>query len=235
MILCGGRGERLRPLTDKIPKPLIKIGNQPVLEHLINILKRNKITEVFLATGFLGEKLEEYFEDGRKWGVNIFYSYEKRPMGGAGAIKLLEDKLDSTFAVLNGDVLTDLNFAKFARFHKEKKALASFIVHKSTHPYDSDLVAVDDDWRVTRFLGKPKRGPKFRNLTKSGAHIFEPEVLQYIPKNKKYSLEEQLLPDLVKKGLRVYAYYTEEYSHDMGTPERLAKVREDFKKGRTNL
>lgn len=234
VILCGGPGKRLRPLTDTIPKPLIKIGDKPVLEHLINVLKREGIGEIFLAVCYLGEKIEEYFGEGKKWGVKIVYSYEKKPAGGAGAIKLLEDKLDSTFAVLNGDCLTDLPFAKMAKFHQQKRGLATFLVHKTNHPYDSDLVEYDEDFLIKRFF-RPKPGDQFKPISKSGTHIFEPEVLKFIPKGKKYSLEKELIPKLIKEGQKIFAYYSEAYSHDMGTPERLEKVRGDFKEGKIKL
>lgn len=234
VILCGGRGTRLRPLTDKIPKPLIKIGDKPLLEHLVNLLKKHKVTEIYMAVSYLGEKIEKHFGDGKKWEVNIFYSYDKKPLGGAGAVKLLEDKLDSTFAVLNGDVLTDLDFRKMADFHYQKGGIASFIVHKTDHPYDSDLVEYDEDCLVKRFF-RPRPGDNFEPISKSGTHIFEPEVLKFIPMKKKYSLEKELIPDFLKKGEKLYAYYSEEYSHDVGTPERLVKVRNDFKKGKIRL
>lgn len=230
VILCGGRGVRLKPLTDKIPKGLIKIGGRPVLEHLVNVLKRSQVREIYLAISFLGKRIEQYFGNGRKWGVNIFYSYDRKPLGGAGAIKLLEKKLDATFAVLNGDVLTDLDFAKMAKFHHQKGGLGTFLVHKTDHPYDSDLVEFDDNFLVKKFF-RPKPGDKFTAISKTGTHIFEPQVFKYIPQNKKYSLEKELIPTLLLKGEKLYAYYSEEYSHDMGTRERLRKVREDFKKG----
>lgn len=198
VILCGGRGTRLQPLTDEIPKPLIKIGDKPLLEHLVNVLKRSGIKDIYMAVSYLGEQIERHFGDGTKWRVNIFYSYDQDPLGGAGAIKLLENKLNSTFAVLNGDVLTDLDFHKMAKFHCQKAGIASFLVHKTDHPYDSDLVEFDKDFLVKRFF-RPKPGDKFKPISKSGTHIFEPEVLKFIPKNKKYSLEKELIPDLLKK------------------------------------
>jgi mannose-1-phosphate guanylyltransferase/phosphomannomutase len=128
--------------------------------------------------------------------------------------------------------MTSINLDKMFQYHQQKKAQATFIVHKSSHPYDSELVDVDDNWQVKGFLNPPKPGDNFRNLTKSGTVIFEPEVLKYVPTNQIYSIEKELLPDLIQKKEPVFAYYSEEYSQDMGTPERLAKVRKDFQNGK---
>jgi len=231
VILCGGRGERLRPLTSKTPKPLIKIGGQPVLEHLINVLKKGGVEEIYLAVSYLGEKIEEYFQDGQKWGVKIYYSYDREPLGGAGAIKLLEKRLDVSFVVLNGDFLTNLNLIEMVNFHRQKRGTASFLVHRTNHPYDSDLVEYDDNFLVKRFF-RPKPGDKFKPVSKSGAHIFEPEVFKYIPMNKSYSLEKELIPELLKKGKKLYAFYNQAYSKDIGTWPRLKKARQDFRQGK---
>lgn len=234
VILCGGRGKRLRPLTDKIPKPMTKIGDKPLLEHLINLLREHGIIEIYLAVSYLGEKVEKYFTDGKKWGVKIFYSYDRKPLGGAGAIKLLERNFNSTFIVLNGDVITNLNLTKMAVFHKQKGGIGTISVHKTDHPYDSDIVECDKNFLVKRFF-RPRLGDKFKLISKTGTHIFEPKALKFIPKNKKYSLEEEWIPDLLKKGEKLYAYYSKEYSHDMGTPERLRKVRKDCKNEKIKL
>lgn len=231
-ILSAGLGTRLRPITNKIPKVLVKIGNKPVLEHLILLCKKQGIKDIIINLHHFPEKIKKYFGHGQKLGVNIIYSYEPKIMGGAGALKKVEKYLDKSFMVMNGDVITNLNLTRLINFHKKKAGICTFIVHKSDHPYDSDLVDVDDNWQVTKFIGKPKPDQKFKNLTKSGTHIFEPEVLKYIPKKKEYSLEGKLLPNLIKRGLPVFAYYTEEYSHDMGTHERLARVRKDYQEGK---
>ncbi|PIS09390.1 hypothetical protein COT75_01790 [Candidatus Beckwithbacteria bacterium CG10_big_fil_rev_8_21_14_0_10_34_10] len=228
-ILSAGLGTRLRPLTNKIPKVLVKIGDKPVLEHLVILCSQYGFKDIIINLHHFPNKVREYFGDGKKWGVKIVYSYEKTIMGGAGALKVAEKYLNETFFVLNGDVMTSLNLRKMAKFHKKNGGLGTFIVHQTDHPYDSDLVSYDKNFKVLKFF-RPKMGDKFKPVSKSGTHIFEPKVLKYIPQNIKYSLEKELIPDLLKKNKKLYVYYSNEYSKDMGTPERLKKVREDYEK-----
>jgi len=233
-ILSAGLGTRLRSLTNKIPKVLVKIGDKPVLEHLVILCVQHKISDIIVNLHYFPKKVKDHFKDGKKWRVKIIYSFEPEIMGGAGGLKWAEKYLSDTFFVLNGDVMTNLNLSKMAKFHQEKVkkgGIGSFLVHKTDHPYDSDLVDYDDDYLVKKFF-RPQPGDKFKPVSKSGTHVFEPEVLKYIPKNRKYSLEKELIPDLLRRGKKLYAYYSDEYSKDMGTPERLKQVRKDYETGK---
>lgn len=235
-ILCAGLGTRLRPLTNTIPKVMVKIGGKPVLEHLIILCKKHKIEEIIINLHYFPQKIKDYFKEGSKWQVKINYSFEPKIMGSAGALKKAENHLKGDdFFVLNGDGMTNLDLTKMWRFHREKGGVATFLIHPSDHPYDSSLVVVDDNWQIREFDKKVKPGDKFRNLTKSGTHIFKPGILKYIPAHKEYSLEKELIPQLVKKNLPLYGFYSEDYSHDMGTLERLKKVREDYKNGKIKI
>lgn len=235
-ILSAGLGTRLRPLTNDKPKVMVKIGGKPVLEHLIGLCQHHGFKDIILNLHYLPDVVTKYFGDGSKFGVKIQYSHEKDLiMGGAGALKYAEKLLkDDSFFVLNGDVMTNLNLAKMAKFHQEKKGIGSFIVHHTDHPYDSDLVEYDDNFLVKRFF-RPNLGDKVNPVSKSGTHIFEPEILKYIPKNTKYSLEKQLIPNLFKKDQKIYAYYSDEYSKDMGTHERLKQVKIDYDQNKISL
>lgn len=233
-ILSAGLGTRLRPLTNKIPKVLVEIGGKPVLEHLVILCAKHRILDIIINLHHFPKKIKGHFKDGKKWGVKITYSFEPEIMGGAGGLKWAEKYLSKTFFVLNGDVMTSLDLSKMAKFHLKKTrqgGVGSFLVHKTDHPYDSDLVDYDNDFLVRKFF-RPTKSDKFKPVSKSGTHIFEPEILKYIPKDKKYSLEKELIPDLIKKGRKLYAYYSNEYSKDMGTPERLIKVRKDYEAGK---
>lgn len=235
-ILSAGFGTRLLPITKKIPKVMIKIGGKSVLEHLIILCKKHKIEEIVINLHHLPEKIKDYFKDGSKWGVKIFYSFEPKIMGSAGALKKTKHNLkDDDFFVLNGDVMTDLNLSEMWKFHKEKKGIGTFLIHKSTHPYDSSILEVDQNWQIINFNKKVKPGKKYLNLSKSGTHIFKPEILAYIPENQPYSLEDELIPRLMVLKLPLYGYYSEDYSHDMGTLQRLKKVREDFRNGKIKI
>jgi NDP-sugar pyrophosphorylase family protein len=227
-ILSAGLGTRLKPLTDDKPKVMVKIGGKPILEHLIKLCAHHGFTDIIVNLHYLSDVVTQYFENGDKFGVNISYSHEKKIMGGAGALKHAQDLLkEEPFFVLNGDVITTLNLSKMAQFHQEKQGIGSFLVHQTDHPYDSDLVEYDDNFLVKRFF-RSQPGEKVNPISKTGTHIFKPEVLDYIPNNQKYSLEKQLIPDLLSKSKKLYAYYSDEYSKDMGTHERLKQVKIDY-------
>ena len=234
-ILAGGLGTRLKSLTSNQPKVMIKIGDKPILEHLVNLCVKHDFTDIIISLHHLPQPVTQYFADGKKFNARISYSIETKPMGGAGAIKHAENLLkDEAFFVLNGDVMTNINLTKMAKFHQQKKGLAAFLVHKTDHPYDSDLVEFDDNHLIKKFF-RPKPGDKFKPISKTGTHIFEPEVLDFIPPDIKYSLEKQLIPDLLQQGKKLYAYYSNQYSKDMGTPERLAQVRKDYEANKISI
>jgi len=234
-ILAGGLGTRLKSLTNNQPKVMIKIGDKPILEHLVNLCVKHNFTDIIISLFHLPKPVTQYFGNGKKLHARISYSIETKPMGGAGAIKYAEPLLkDDSFFVLNGDVMTCANLTKIAQFHQQKQGLATFLVHKTDHPYDSDLVEFDNNDLITKFF-RPQKGDKFKPTSKTGTHIFEPEVLDFIPPDIKYSLEKQLIPDLLKQGKKLYAYYSNEYSKDMGTSQRLTQVRKDFKDGKITI
>lgn len=233
-ILSAGLGTRLRPLTYRIPKVLVKIGGKPILEHLLNLCRRHDFRDIIVNLHHLPEKVVNYFQNGKKWGVRIRYSYEKKLLGGAGALKKVQNYLKKTFFVINGDLMTDLNLTKMADFHFKKKGLGCFFVHKTDHPYDSDLVEFGKNNLITNFF-RPSKGDKFKPFSKSGVHIFEPEILKYIPENKEYSLEKDLIPKMLKQKAKFFAFYSDDYAKDMGTWERLKEVRKDFAEGKIKI
>ncbi len=232
VILAAGLGTRLRPLTDNTPKVMIDIGGQPVLEHLVRLCRKHGILDIILTLGYLPRVIRNYFGNGEKFGVNIKYTLEKEMLGGAGVLRLANRYLFSEpFFVLNGDVLTDVDLGKMLNFHKSKGGLATYLVHRTDHPYDSDVVEFDNSFRIFRFF-RPKPDDLFTPLTKTGTHLFEPEVLNYIPESAYFSLEKDLTPRLLSENKNIYAFVSDAYSKDMGTPERLEKVRKDYKEGK---
>lgn len=231
-ILAGGMGSRLMPLTKDIPKVMVTIGDRPALEHIIRLCVRHDIKEIIIGLHYLPEKIQDYFEDGKKFHVNISYSYEPHMMGTAGAIKLASAFLcKEDFFVFNGDVMTNVDLQAMHIYHKNKGGLATVLVHPTDHPFDSDIVAYNQNFLVSHFF-RPRAGDVFRAISKTGTHIFRPEVLDFIPAGVEYSLEKQLLPDLLLKGQLLYAYYSDCYSKDMGTPSRLTQVIDDYKHGK---
>jgi len=230
-ILAGGLGTRLRLVTEDIPKAMVEIGGKPALEHLINLCFRHHITDIVIGVHHLSEKIRDYFGDGNTFNVSIKYSYEPQMMGDAGAMKHASALLgQDAFVVLNGDVITNVDLTAMAAFHKEKAGLGTFLVHSTDHPYDSDLVRYDRDFLITEFF-RPKPGDAFEPVSKSGTHMFQSSVLDFIPQGTGYSLGKELIPDLLSKKRPLYAYYSDCYSKDMGTLERLTQVQEDYQHG----
>ncbi len=234
IILAGGRGKRLGSFGKKIPKPLIKIGEKPVLEHQIVLLEKYGIKDIWLLLGYLGDEIKEYFGDGKKWDVNINYHQENKLLGTAGAIKTLEKEIREDFLVFSGDVMLDFNVQRFINYHRQKKEkIGSIIVHPNDHPFDSDLVEVDNSGKITSLLIRPHNpGTTFRNLSIASVFIFSAKIFKYITSQKKSDIEKDVLPLILKAKQKIYAYNTPEYLKDIGTPERLKKVNQDYLSGK---
>jgi len=234
VILAGGKGTRLASLAKHVPKPLLLVGEKPVLEHQIMLLKSYDVQEIWILVGHLGQRIKEYFKDGKQWSIKIRYVQEKEPRGTAGALKALEHIIQDDFLVLSGDVMLDFDIQRFITWHRSRqKSIASLVVHPSDHMLDSDLVDVDHAGKVTSLFLRPHQpGMAFRNLSIASAYIFSPDIFQYIPHGKKSDFEKDILPTLFTSGEMIFAYRTPEYIKDMGTPERLVRVRNDYASGR---
>jgi len=229
VILAGGKGTRLSKLIKNTPKPLIKIGGKPVIEHQILLLREYGIKEIWILLGFLGSQIKEYLKNGEKWDVNIHYCQEKKPLGTAGALKVLENEIKEDFLVLSGDVMLDFDLKRFISYHRKKNGIASIIVHPNDHPFDSDLVEVDKEGQVLSLLKRPHPSRlNFRNLSIASAYIFSPKIFKYTPLKIKSDIEKDILPLILKSKQKIYAYKTPEYIKDIGTPNRLMKVRKDY-------
>lgn len=230
-ILAGGKGTRLASVTGGLPKAMAPIGGVPVLEHLVRLLVRHGVTDIVLLLGYQPGPILTHFGDGSRFGARITTRVEPEPLGSAGGLKEGEDLLDEDFFLLNCDVMMDMDLEALFRFHRERGAVGTLVVHPNDHPHDSDLVSMDGQGRVTAFHAKPHApGIYHRNLVNAGAHVFSPAVFKFLEKGKKADLSKALFPKLVGGGL--YAYNTGEYLKDMGTPERLTKVDGDYRSGR---
>lgn len=237
VIVAGGRGTRLASLSKKVPKALIKIGDKPIIEHQILLLKEYGIKEICLLLGYLGDQIKNYLEDGKKWNVNVHYYQEKKPLGTAGGLKLLENEIKEDFLFLSGDIMLDFDIKRFIDWHQQKKdKIASIIVHPNDHPLDSDLVEVNKNEELSSLLIRPHcPGVFFRNLSIASVFIFSPNIFKYIPLAKKCDFEKDILPLILKAKEKVYAYNTPEYFKDIGNPERLAKVNQDYFLGKIKI
>jgi mannose-1-phosphate guanylyltransferase / phosphomannomutase len=236
--MTGGKGLRLKPLTFDIPKPLIPVKGKPILLHIVENAKKYGITDFIFCNGYLHEKLEQYFGNGEKLGVNITHSNEPEPLGTSGALAFAKQYInpDEPFLVFQGDVMNHLNITKFVEFHESKKAsgsLGTLVIHPSSHPQDSDIVEIDEDCKVTRIF-RPEKGAKegidFTNLCNAGAFILEPKILDYITEGEFAILEKITFNKVLNSDHNtLFGYNTEDYLKDMGTPERLEQV-EDYLK-----
>lgn len=232
VIMAGGKGTRISSVASDIPKPMIKIDGKPVLEREIECLREQGFTDLIITVSHLGSFIMDYFGDGETFGVNIEYFNEEVPLGNAGALFQLKDKLQEDFLLLNADAIFDVDFKRFVAYHKEKKAKVTLFTHPNNHPYDSGLIIADEQGRVEKWLTKEdERIGWYKNRVNAGLHVISPEILNQTITTPKVDLDRQLLKPLAGKGV-MYAYDSPEYVKDMGTPERYEAVCKDYSAGR---
>lgn len=231
VIMAGGKGTRIASVNAEVPKPMLEVCGKPILEHQIEVLKRQKLTDIILVIGYLGNVIRDYFQDGSKYGVHISYIEEKELLGTAGSFYYLKDIIQDDFFLLNGDLIFDVDLHRFMNFHKEKHALATLFTHPNNHPYDSGLIIANEDGTITKWIHKEEERGFLRNRVNAGIHIISPMVLERFTELKKTDLDREVLKPLIPSG-RVYAYDSPEYVKDMGTPERYRQVEQDLLKGR---
>jgi mannose-1-phosphate guanylyltransferase len=232
VILVGGEGTRLRPLTCNTTKAMVPVLNKPFLEHLLGYLKGHGITDIILAMSYLPQGIKDHFGDGSGLGVSLSYLVEEEPMGTAGAVKNAESYLDESFLMLNGDIFTDLDLTAMIGFHRQKKAAATIAVTPVEDPTAYGLIETNADGRITRFREKPSREEVTTNTINAGIYVLEPKVLAKIPPGKKVSIERETFQQLLEGGEPVYAYYSAAYWLDMGTPEKYLSLNHDLLLGK---
>jgi len=229
LILAGGKGTRLRPLTVYTPKPIVPICNRPFLLYQIDTLRRAGITDITLSLSYQPNKIEQLLGDGSDWGVKLKYTVEPQPMGTAGAFKFAEDLIRQLTVVFNGDILTDLDLKAVIREHNERKATATIVLTPVANPTAYGLVETESDGTIRRFLEKPKADEITCNTINAGTYILQPEVLDFIPAGEGYSFEYGLFPDLLQRKERFYAHVpARTYWIDIGTPERYLQAHQDL-------
>ncbi len=229
VVLVGGFGTRLRPLTLSVPKPMLPVGHVPIIQRLIANLVRGGVTEVTLALGFKPEPFLHAFPDGTCAGATLRYAVEPRPLDTAGAIRFAADAagIDDTFVVVNGDILTDLDIGALVAFHIDRAAQATLHVIAVDDPSSFGVVALDADGRVARFVEKPTPGTEPTNLINAGTYVLEPSVLDHIPAGQKLSIERSTFPAIVGTG-GLFAFATDDYWIDTGTPELYLQANLDI-------
>lgn len=231
VIMAGGRGTRISELFPDIPKPMIPVCGIPVLEREISSLKEQGFTDIILTVGYKAESIMQHFGDGRKYGVQIEYFVEKEPLGNAGALFRIKDKLTEDFLLLNADAMFNVDFNRFVKFHKAHNGLVTLFTHPNNHPYDSGLIVANKEKKVEQWLTKEDKRPKYyQNRVNAGLHVINPEALDLKVTTDKVDLDRQVLKPLCSSG-KIYCYNSPEYVKDMGTPERYETVCKDFENG----
>lgn len=253
VIMAGGKGTRISSVVSDIPKPMIKIEGIPVLEREIECLKEQGFDDILITVSHLGNIIMDYFGDGsgnspvtgQPFGVHIEYYFEREPLGNAGALFKIKDKLTENFLLLNADAMFDVDFNRFVEYHKQHGGLVTLFTHPNSHPYDSGLIIADKNGAVERWLAKEDERPLYyRNRVNAGLHVINPEILalsgidaEVVGKNGgdgkpvKVDLDRQLLKPLAGTG-KMFCYDSPEYVKDMGTPDRYYSVCADYREGR---
>lgn len=225
VILAGGKGTRLRPYTTSFPKPLVPVGDKPILEIVIRELALNGITDVIMAVGYLAELIIAYFNDGKRFNVSIEYSREEKPLGTVGPLMLVRDRLNDTFLVMNGDVLSNIDYKKLIENHIRSGCIATIGLSKRKINVDFGVVELNEKYRITDYHEKPT----INHFVSMGIYIFEPAIFDYIELNTRFDLPD-LVKKLIKKGESVNGYIHDGYWLDIGRIEDYEKACNDIKK-----
>lgn len=230
-ILAAGEGTRLRPLTLTRPKPMVPMGDKPLLEHTIAWLRHHDITEIAINLHYLPETITSHFGDGSAFGVRLTYSFERELLGTAGGCKALEAFLDEPFTVVYGDLLTNLDLGPVIAVHQERDAAVTVVLYRVANPWECGLVEMDDTGRITRFVEKPPRDQVFTDLANAGVYIMEPCVLARIPEGQFYDFGHDLFPRLLAEGVPLYGQPTDDYLLDIGDHDKYARAQRDLAAG----
>ncbi len=232
IIIAGGKGERLKPLTDTVPKPMIEVSGKPVLEHVINLFKKYSIKEFVITVCHLQEKIISYFGDGSKFGIKVNYVFEepKNPLGTAGGLRKASKYINSDFIVTSGDILRKINIQEMVEYHENKKSLATINIYKRYGKDPKSMVIFDQNHKLISFVERPKPEQIKEDFVwaNSSFYIFQPEIFSYIPKNKKTDFGKDVFPLLLKERKNLYVYPTEDYFIDIGNFEKLEKARKTY-------
>src|SRR5215213_1399789 len=235
VVMAGGEGTRLRPLTSNQPKPMVPIVGKPCMEHILDLLKRHEFEDVIVTVAFLPQAIRGYFGDGEALGLNIDYSIEESPLGTAGSVRLASGQLNDTFLVISGDALCDIDLQDLVAFHREKGAAVTIGLKSVENPLEFGIVVTDEDGKVERFLEKPSWGQVFSDTINTGIYVLEPEVLRHIPTDRPYDFSKELFPLLLEMGRPLYGYVFEDYWQDIGNLDQFRQANFDALDERVRL
>lgn len=236
VVMAGGEGTRLRPMTSSMPKPLLPVVNRPIMQHVLTLLKRHGLTETVVTVQFLASLVKNYFGDGEEFGMELTYANEEKPLGTAGSVKNAEDALrDDSFLVISGDALTDFDLTELIEFHKRKGGLVTVCLTRVPNPLEFGITIVDDEGKVERFLEKPTWGQVFSDTVNTGIYVMEPEVFDYVEADVPVDWSGDVFPQLMKEGKPIYGFIAEGYWEDVGTHESYVKAQADVLEGKVDV
>jgi mannose-1-phosphate guanylyltransferase / phosphomannomutase len=235
VVMAGGEGTRLRPLTSNQPKPMVPIVGKPCMEHILELLNQHGLEDVIVTVAFMPQAIRSYFGNGDSIGMSIEYSVEESPLGTAGSVRLASDRLDETFLVISGDALCDVDLTDLIRFHREKEAAVTIGLKSVENPLEFGIVVTDEEGRVERFLEKPSWSQVFSDTINTGIYVLEPEVLRHIPTDRPFDFSKELFPLLLEMGRPLYGYVFDDYWQDIGNLDQFLQANFDALDERVRL
>jgi len=235
VLMAGGEGSRLRPLTIIRPKPMVPIVNKPVMEHVLDLLKRHDITEVIVTVQYLASVIEDYFGDGSQLGMQITYSVEETPLGTAGSVKKAQAQLDETFLVISADALTDFDLGSIIEFHKAHHATATLTLYQVPNPLEYGVVIIDDEGRIRQFLEKPSWGEVFSDTVNTGIYVLEPKIFDYYEAGKSVDFSTDVFPALLRQRDELFGYVASGYWCDVGNIQEYMRANSDVLTGKVTV
>jgi mannose-1-phosphate guanylyltransferase/phosphomannomutase len=235
VVMAGGEGTRLRPLTSNQPKPMVPIVGKPCMEHILELLQQHGLTDVIVTLAFMPQAIRGYFGNGDTLGLQVEYSVEEAPLGTAGSVRLASDRLDETFLVISGDALCDVDLTDLIRFHREQEAAVTIGLKSVDNPLEFGIVVTDEDGRIERFLEKPSWSQVFSDTINTGIYVLEPEVLRHVPTDRPYDFSKELFPLLLEMGRPLYGYVLDDYWQDIGNLDQFLQANFDALDERVRL
>ncbi|HUF32398.1 MAG TPA: mannose-1-phosphate guanyltransferase [Acidimicrobiales bacterium] len=235
VIMAGGEGTRLRPLTSNQPKPMIPLANRPMMEHIVTLLQRYDFDDIVVTVAFMANNISNYFGDGSEFGVRMVYATEESPLGTAGSVRNAMDELDERFLVISGDVLTDIDLSRVVESHEATGALATIGLTAVENPLEFGIVITNEDGSIERFLEKPTWGQVFSDTVNNGIFVLEPRIFDYIPADRPVDFSGEVFPELLAKGEPIFGHVSEGYWEDVGTLEAYTSAHRDVLDGKVDL
>lgn len=235
VVMAGGEGSRLRPLTINRPKPMVPMVNQPMMAHILHLLKRHGITEVIVTVQYLAANIQDHFGDGESLGMKIIYSVEESPLGTAGSVKHAQQYLDDTFLVISGDALTDFDLTRIIEYHQQKQALATLTLYRVPNPLEYGVIIIDDDGHIRQFLEKPSWGEVFSDTINTGIYMLEPAALDYFEPEVVFDFSKDLFPMILEHGDPIYGHVADGYWCDVGNLQEYMRATRDLLNGKVQV